>query len=343
MKPVRWGVLGTADIALRQSIPSIQKSETGVVAAIASRSHQRAGEVAERFSIPKAYDSYDQLIEDDQIDAVYIPLPNNLHLPWIEKAARKGKHVLCEKPLGLNEQEVMAVCQIANETGVKIIEAFNARYHPIHARVRDLIQEGAIGQMRFIRLSLGWSFAGKPDDYRWRPELGGGALLDLGGYVTQTSRYLSGSDPISVVATAQYHPQTGVDTDIGMMLSFPRGITAFADCGLLSAARNTYEVIGTEGKIHVETPFGNRATKRRLTLYDVTGQEVHSETSQAHQMTLQFEAVSRSIAERAPSPFPLEESLSLARILDACRLSAQENGRIVSLKPSDSDSISDLA
>ncbi len=331
MERVRWGVLGTASIARRQAIPSIQSSQSGVLQAIASRDYAKAAQMAEEFSVPRSFGSYQELIESDSIDAVYIPLPNDMHLHWTVAAARAGKHVLCEKPLGLNADEIRSIQQIAAETGSRVMEGVASHFHPVHQSVVRKVQEGAIGEPRFIRMSLGWSFQGKRDDYRWKREHGGGGLLDIGCYCVSHSRMIAGGEPEWALATATFDPQTEIDTNMGILLSFPGGLTSLIDCGILTASRNLYEVIGASGKIAVETPFGNGNRSRKWSLYDTWGNVVDEAVLTANQFDVQMESVSRCLLEDKPLPISLDESLANMRVLDACDESARRGGVRVDL------------
>lgn len=328
---VRWGILGTASIAKRQAIPAIQRSQSGIVTAIASRDYAKAAEAAEEFRIPHAFGSYQELIESEEVDVVYIPLPNDMHVEWIQKATAAGKHVLCEKPLGLNAKEVEVAKKAAEQTGRFVMEGVASHFHPIHNAVVQMVREGSIGELRFIRMTLGWSFEGQRDDYRWKKEHGGGGLLDIGCYCVTHSRHIAGTEPEWVVASATFDPETDVDTNMGIMLQFPGGVTALIDCGILSASRNAYEVIGSHGKIVVETPFGNGNITRKATLYDARGQAVREETLTAHQFDEQMESVSRCILEGKEPPISLEQSMATMRVLDACTESARNGSRQVRL------------
>lgn len=319
---VRWGILGTASIARRQAIPAMQASPYARAVAIGSRSLERAQEVATSLGVATAYGSYEQVLEDPSVDAVYIPLPNDLHLTWIERAVQAGKHVLCEKPLGLNAGEVRRVQELVASSRVQVMEGIASHFHPIHRQAAEWIQEGRIGQPVVIRASLGWSFRERPQDYRWQKRHGGGALLDLGGYLVHTARILAGDEPIEVMAKATIAAGE-VDVNTAVMLIFPQ-TTALLDCGLLSAARNQYEVIGTDGKIVVDQPFGNRVMERTIRLFNEKGQPLCEEAFAAHQFQREIDEVSKALVQGSALPIPLSESLANARILDACRDSIEK-------------------
>lgn len=330
---VRWGILGAASIARRQAIPAMQASPYAKAVAVGSRSIEKSKALAEELEIPKAYGSYDQVIEADDVDAVYIPLPNDQHLPWIERAARAGKHVLCEKPLGLSAREVQRAQEIATIYGVSVMEGVASYFHPIHRQAVEWIAQGCVGRVVVVRATLGWSFQGKPDDFRWQSRHGGGALFDLGGYLVSTARRLIGREPLRVSAWAE-NGGDGVDANAGMMLVFPQA-TALLDCGLLSASRNQYEVIGHQGRIVVEQPFGNRVSARFIHLYNAAGELVQSQSFVANQFQLQIDAVSRALLAGEPLPIPLSESLANARVVDACREAIRTGGAVAVQAPPD--------
>lgn len=322
---VRWGILGTASIARRQAIPAMRSSPYARAQAIASRSPERARQLALENGIPRAYGSYQELVEADDVDAVYIPLPNHLHLAWIERAAAAGKHVLCEKPLGLGATQVQQVQEIASRFGVQVMEGISSLFHPVHHEAARWIREGRIGDVVVVRASLGWSLE-NPSDYRWRAELGGGALLDLGGYLVATARLLTGEEPLAVVARSMLGTG-GADVNTSIMLSFATA-TALLDCGLASASRNGYEIIGSRGRIVVDHPFGNRTPSRTIRWFDAKGTLKHEERFEGNQFQREIDAVSEALLRGAPLPIPLAESLKIARVLDACRASAITGGPV---------------
>src|SRR4051812_20975729 len=210
MKKVRWGVLGVARIAVNRVIPSMQAGQWCEIAAIASRDHTRAEAAAHGLGIPKAYGSYEDLIADPDIDAIYNPLPNHLHVPWSIRAAEAGKHVLCEKPLALSAAEVRELIAVRDRTGVVIAEAFMVRTHPQWRGVRDLVREGRIGELRLVTGHFSY-YRVDPADVRNRVEWGGGALLDVGCYPITMSRWLFGAEPLAVAGMLERDPVLGVD------------------------------------------------------------------------------------------------------------------------------------
>ncbi len=251
MTRLRWGILSTARIGSRRVIPAIQKSETGTVTAIASRSGARARESAARFNIPRAHASYEDLLADPDVQAVYIPLPNNMHKEWTLRAAAAGKHILCEKPLALDAAEAREMAAAASRAGVLLQEAFMYRFHPQIERLVQLVRTGAIGTPWLVRAGFTFTVASE-EDIRLNPSLGGGGIYDVGCYTVSISRLLLG-EPEQASAVATF--QGGVDVRLSALLTFPHGASALIDCGLRAPMRQFCEVVGTEGTITVRRPF----------------------------------------------------------------------------------------
>ena len=251
--PVRWGILGAANIAVRQVIPATQASELCTVLAIASRDGAKARAAAESLDIPRAYGSYQELIDDPDVEAIYNPLPNHLHVPWTIRAAERGKHVLCEKPIALNAAEAEQLLDVQRRTGVQIAEAFMVRTHPQWLAVRDLIRNGRIGELRLINAHFTY-FRRDPADVRSNPEWGGGALLDIGCYPITMSRWLFGEEPIEVVGQLEFDPDMHVDRVGSALLRFPSGQAAFTFGGQV-ALHQQMKIFGTRGHISIDIPF----------------------------------------------------------------------------------------
>lgn len=250
---LRWGVLSTANIGRAAVNPAIQASGNGELVAVASRDAARAREFAEAHGIPRSFGSYAELLAEPDIDAVYIPLPNSLHLPWTVKAAEAGKHVLCEKPLALDEAECREMSAAAEANGVRLLEAFMYRFHPRTQRVVELVRDGAVGDLRVIRSTFTFRLT-RPDNIRLDPALGGGALMDVGCYCVNVSRTMAGEEPEEVAAVANW-TERGVDEEMTGLLRFPGGVTAHFDCALTMERCEVYEVAGTEGHLEVPASF----------------------------------------------------------------------------------------
>src|SRR6266576_5995440 len=207
---VKWGVLGVASIATKKVIPGMQKGEWSEIAAIASRDLKKAKEAARKLGIPKAYGSYEELLADTEIEAVYNPLPNHMHVPWSMRAAEAGKHVLCEKPLALSVAECRTLIEASDRTGVKIGEAFMVRTHPQWLRAREIVRSGEIGDVRAVMAAFSF-FNRDAKNIRNVPEWGGGALMDIGCYAIQFSRFVYGQEPARVVGLIERDPDMGID------------------------------------------------------------------------------------------------------------------------------------
>jgi predicted dehydrogenase len=246
---LRWGILGCARISRRGLIPGIQRSESGALSAIASRDASTARAWADEFGIPKPYGAYEALLADPEIDAVYIPLPNELHRPWVEAAADAGKHVLCEKPLALTAAEARGMAVYCQAKGVVLREAAMWRHQPRSLEIRRRVAAGAIGALRLIQVEF--SFPIDLGDWRLDPARGGGAMFDIGTYGLNAARFFAGDEPTSIRGVARYGP-SGVDMTLAAALKFPSGVVAQFDCSFEAPFRCLYRLVGSTGWI--ETP-----------------------------------------------------------------------------------------
>ena len=251
---IRWGILGNAEIAVKCVIPAISKSKNGRIHALASGKRKEAEGVAKKYEISNVYDHYEQVINDPEVDAVYIPLPNHLHLPWTIKALNAGKHVLCEKPLARNEAEAREMAHAAKAAGCCLMEAMMYRFHPRNLAVHEMIQTGCIGDPRLVRAAfcfhLGEDGLERVDNFRLSREKGGGALMDVGCYGVSIARWLMGREPLSVQATAHWH-ESGVDIHSAGVLMFPDYGIAIVEASFISALQQTYTVVGADGAIEL--------------------------------------------------------------------------------------------
>ena len=247
MREIRWGVLGAAGIARAAVVPAIQASRNGHVHALATRNPDAALAWTKTAGIDKVAGSYEALLADPEIDAVYIPLPNSLHLPWVEAAARAGKSILCEKPLGLNAEEARKAVSACRSAGVHLMEGFMYRFHPQHGRVKSIIAEGGIGEVVSLHAHLSVNLMSPidPQNVRFRKELGGGALLDMGCYTVNIARMIFDAEPTAVIAKWTVDEQTGVDVATSALLDFGRGRSAVASCSFRGNGQGFYRVIGT--------------------------------------------------------------------------------------------------
>lgn len=323
---VRWGVLGVAKIATTKVIPAMQKGEWSEVAAIASRDLSKAKTAADKLGIRKALGSYEELLADPEIEAIYNPLPNHLHVPWSIRAAEAGKHVLCEKPIGLSVAECLTLIAARDRTGVKIGEAFMVRAHPQWLRAREIARSGEIGELRAIVGAYSY-FNRDPANIRNKPELGGGAIMDIGCYPIQISRFLFGREPESVSATIDRDPQMQTDRLSSVLLTFPSGQCAFT-CSTQLVPYQKIQILGTKGRIEIEVPF-NAPPDRTTRLFVDNGADVWGgglrveEFPICDQYTIQGDLFSQAIRGRGEVPTPLEDSVGNMAVIEAVFESAR--------------------
>ena len=326
MLPVRWGILGTANIAIRQVIPATQLSPICSVLAIASREMQKAQNIAGLLDIPRAYGSYEELIEDPDIDVIYNPLPNHLHVPWTIRAAEKGKHVLCEKPIALNAGEAQRLVDVQKQTGVQIAEAFMVRTHPQWLAARDLVANGRIGDLRLINGHFSY-FKRDPSNVRSNPAWGGGALLDIGCYPITMSRWIFGEEPIAVVAQLEFDPDMHVDRVGSALMQFPSGQAAFTFGGQV-ALHQQMTLFGTSGNISIPVPFNPPADHVSCLLLDdardlVGGGAQEFTFAPVNQYTIQATRFAEAVRGVADVAVPLHDAINNMRVIDALFRSAK--------------------
>ena len=312
---VRWGILSTAKIAVTKVIPAMQHSEWCEIAAIASRDLSKAKAAASELNIPNAYGSYEELLADNSIEAIYNPLPNNLHVPWTVKAAEAGKHVLCEKPIALSAEEARMLIAVRNRTGMRIQEAFMVRTHPQWLETRRLIHSGRIGPLRSITGFFSY-FNPDPANIRNHLELGGGALMDIGCYPITISRFVYETEPRRVLGLIE-RDATGTDTLTSAVLDFPNGHSTFT-CSTRLAPYQRMIFTGTEGRIEVLIPFN--APNDRATQILVNDESI--EFPICDQYEIQGTLFSRAIRENSEQPIPLEDAINNMAVIDAVFRSA---------------------
>jgi len=318
-KKIRWGVLSTAAIGLRKVIPGMQLGQFSTVDAIASRDLAKAQKAAASCGIARAYGSYEELLEDPEIDAIYNPLPNQLHVPWTIKAAEAGKHVLCEKPLSLTVAEAEALLAVRERTGVKIGEAFMIRSYPQWLRLRELLNDGRIGDLRSVMGFFSY-FNVDPANIRNRMDSGGGALMDIGCYLIHASRYAFGGQPARVVASIDRDPTMGIDRLTSAILEFPAGQAIFT-CSTQLIPYQRVHFLGTRGRIELEIPFNAPPDRPTRLFIDSMGDlfknpEVETFPT-CDQYTLQGDAFSRAILDDTEVPVPLEDAIGNMAVIEA--------------------------
>jgi len=338
MQKVRWGVLGVSKIATAKVIPAMQRGEWCEIAAIASRDSARAEEAAGRLGIPKAYGSYQEMLDDAGIEAIYNPLPNHMHVPWSIRAAEAGKHVLCEKPIGMNVAETLELMAARDRTGVTIGEAFMVQSHPQWVRTMELVRAGRIGTLRSAVGSFSY-FKLDGGNIRNIREYGGGGLMDIGCYPIKTARMVFGEEPARVSAAMVRDARFGnIDMLTSAILDFPSGHCIFT-CSTQAALQQSMRFYGTTGRIELEIPFNpaeNGPSRIRIDDgRDLSGSGVTvEEFAPCNQYTIQGDLFARAIREGVAPPVPLEDALKNMAVIDAVVRSA-ETGRWVEpeLKP----------
>ncbi|WP_281890545.1 Gfo/Idh/MocA family protein [Paenibacillus sp. YYML68] len=329
VKPLRWGILGCAGIAVRAVIPGIIESNTGEVAAIASRDLEKSRATADKLGIETAYGSYEELLADETIEAVYIPLPNHLHKEWTIRAAEAGKHVLCEKPAALNAAEMEEMAAACEKAGVFFAEAFMYRLHPRYAMIRETIASGKIGELRGIHGAFTFNNAGSDGNVRFSRAMGGGSLYDVGVYPISAARMVLGCEPEAVTVHAFFSPQHDeVDMMASGLVEFPGSVALTFDCGMWAAGRNTLEIVGTEGRIEVPSAYVAPADSSSDFVVIKGNERRVVEVPHVNQYAVQADVFAHSVRTGEPLPYSPSDSIAGMRVLDACLKSARERVRV---------------
>lgn len=315
MNKVRWGILSTAKIAREKVIPAMQQGTYCDIVAIASRNRQQAQETASRLHIPVVYGSYEELLNDPNIDAVYIPLPNHMHVEWATKAIQAGKHVLCEKPVALSAAEAMQLLQASQaKPGIKVMEAFMYRFHPQWVMAKKLVDEGRIGVLKTIHSFFSY-YNADPNNIRNRKEMGGGGMMDIGCYCVSLARFLFNSEPVRVMGHVTVDPVLQTDTMTSGILEFAAGTATFT-CSTQLMPYQRVQILGTEGRVEIEIPFNappNQAT--RLWLYTKNGSEEFTFEA-VDQYTLQGDLFAAAILNNTPVPTPLQDAINNMKVIE---------------------------
>ncbi len=321
---MRWGVISTANIGRAAVIPALQRAENAEVVAVASRDLARAQVFADELGIPRSYGSYETLLQAEEIEAVYIPLPNSLHRTWSIKAAEAGKHVLCEKPLALDAAEGKEMEAAARDNGVRLMEAFMYRFHPQTEKVLQLLKQGTIGRPGLIYAAFTFRL-GDRDNIRLRPELGGGALMDVGCYCVNICRTLAGREPIRAQAFARWG-ETGVDEQMVGTLEFDDGLQAQFSCGLFMARREFYQVAGPDG--HLEVPTAFLPGTEETVIHEVHGrrERISHELPGVDEYQLMVEHFVDRVRCQQPFRYPAGDAYHNMRAIEALYRSARRHG-----------------
>lgn len=324
---LNWGVIGAAGIN-GAVVPAIQASSTGRVIAIASRDTVKAEAAALKYDIPTFYGSYEELLRDERIDAVYIPLPNHLHKEWTIRAAEAGKHVLCEKPLALNAAEAQEMVEASKKAGVQLAEAFMYRHQPRLERIKEVIRSGEIGELRGLRGAFTFNGAADKDNVRFRVEWGGGSVYDVGCYPISAARYILGSEPLAATATALFSADHGdVDMMCSGLLEFPGDIALTFDCGMWADFRNSFEIVGTKGRIEIPSSFLPAKEDPDFIVYS-EGKRREDKVLSTNPYTLQADRFARSVWGEESPLLPADDAVLNMRVLEAVLRSAREKARI---------------
>ncbi|MCR9229947.1 MAG: Gfo/Idh/MocA family oxidoreductase [bacterium] len=313
---IRWGILSTAKIGTVQVIPAMQQGEHCEISAIASRTLDQAEQTAAELGIPRAYGSYEELLADPDIDAIYNPLPNHLHVPWSIKAIEAGKHVLCEKPIGLSSSEGQQLvdCAAAHPE-LKVMEAFMYRHHPQWQLARKLVTDGTIGELRTIQSFFSY-FNDDPQNIRNQSEIGGGGLMDIGCYPISLSRFIFGEEPQRVSGIVEYDSELGTDRLASATLDFGRGTSTFT----CSTQLNPYQRVhihGTQGRVEIEIPF-NAPIDRPCRVWHQTGADIAEvKLDLCNQYSIQGDLFSLAILNNTAVPTPLTDAVANMKVIEA--------------------------
>jgi len=322
MKKIRWGILSTARIGIETVIPAMQLGEYCTVTAIASRKLEKAQAAARQLGIEKAYGSYEELLADPDIDAVYIPLPNHLHVSWTIRALKAGKHVLCEKPIGLNAAEAQKLLDAARKfPHLKVMEAFMYRHHPQWQWAKQLVTEGKIGELRTIQTFFSY-YNSDPDNIRNKADIGGGGLMDIGCYCISLSRFIFGAKPWRICGIMEEDPNMKIDRLTSGILEFTNGTSTFT-CATQLVPYQRVNIFGTKGRIEIEIPF-NAPSDRPCKVWYGDGNRIEKVVLEVcDQYTIQGDLFCRAVLEDREVPVPLEDAVANMQVIDALVCSAK--------------------
>ncbi|MGB9374270.1 MAG: Gfo/Idh/MocA family oxidoreductase [Jiangellales bacterium] len=318
---IRWGILSTADIGMSKVTPAIQHASNAEVVAIASRDGDRARAAADRLAIATAYDSYQDLLDADDIDAVYVPLPNDQHAQWSLAAMRAGKHVLCEKPLAMSAGQAQQMVDVSRDAGVLLQEAFMYRHHPSWVATVRAVRDGRIGDLQAIHTFFSY-FNDDATNIRNRPENGGGALLDIGCYAINAARLLVGTEPVDVVGSVRRDPVMGVDTLSSAVLTFANGVQSSFTVGIRSEPYQRVHVVGSTGRTEVEIPFNIPPDRPTRVFVSAGGDPPVAPSTQTltfdpvDQYTIQAELFGQAILDGSPAPVEPADAVANMRVIE---------------------------
>jgi len=316
MEKVTWGIISTAKIGIEKVIPAMQKGKFCDVAAIASRNPDAAKKAAAKLKIPKAYGSYQELLADPDIQAVYNPLPNHMHVEWSIKSLEAGKHVLCEKPIAMNAAEAQELLTVSkNYPDLKIMEAFMYRLHPQWQKAKQLVTEGAIGRIKTIQSFFSF-FNNNPENIRNKPECGGGGLMDIGCYCISLSRFIFGAEPERVSGKVEYDQKLKVDSRASGILDFGN-VTSTFTCSMQLSPYQRVNIFGTKGRIEIEIPFNAPPDKPCRMFFQDGGDIKEIVFEICDQYGIQGDLFSQVILDKKEVPTPLEDAVANMKVIEA--------------------------
>lgn len=325
MSKLRWGVLSTSKFAQNKILPAIKHCAHAEVTALASRDLAKAQEVAAQFGLAKAYGSYEELLADTEIDVIYNPMPNHQHVPWTIKALQAGKHVLCEKPIGLSAAEAQELLDAAAaHPHLKVMEAFMYRLHPQWQRARQIVQAGGIGELRTIQSFFSY-FNNDPANVRNQAEIGGGGLMDIGCYNISLSRFIFDAEPQRVLGLVEYDPNFNTDRLASGILDFGRGTSTFT-CSTQLTSYQRVNIFGTTGRLELEIPF-NAPPDKPTRLWHQQGDHIEEISFDiCDQYTIEADLFSLAVINDTPVPTPLTDALANMKVIEAVAASGKQNG-----------------
>lgn len=325
MSKIRWGVLSTSKFAQNKIIPAVKHCQHAEISAIASRNLDSAQEVATRLGISTAYGSYEELLADANIDAIYNPMPNHLHVDWSIKALQAGKHVLCEKPIGLSSAEGQRLVDAAKQhPQLKIMEAFMYRLHPQWQRAKQLVDEGRIGQLRTIQSFFSY-FNTDANNIRNKADIGGGGMMDIGCYNVSLSRFIFGTEPKRVLGIAEFDPQFQTDRLASGVLDFGNGTATFT-CSTQLTPYQRVNIFGTEGRVEIEIPF-NAPPDKPCRMWHQQGDKIEEIVFDiCDQYTIEFDQFSLAVLNDTAVPTPLEDAVANMKVIEAIFESSKSGG-----------------
>ncbi len=324
MRKVKWGILSTAKIGTEKVIPAMQRGSRCEIVAIGSRDLAAAERVASKLAIPRAYGSYEELLADEAIEAIYNPLPNHLHVAWSIRAIEAGKHVLCEKPIGLSSAEGQElVVAAANYPHLKVMEAFMYRHHPQWQRAKEIVNTGGIGNLRTIQSFFSY-YNDDPNNIRNQKDIGGGALMDIGCYNISLSRFLFGAEPKRVLGTQERDPSFETDRITTGILEFQNGTSTFT-CSTQLVPYQRINAFGTTGRLEIEIPFNAPPDRPCRMWHQQDGNIERIDFDVCDQYTIQGDLFSAAILDDTPVPTPLTDAVANMQVMDAIVRSAADN------------------